>query len=255
MLEETRDRDQIIQRVAALDVGKAELTCCVRVPGQSGSGGRLGGGPDLPDDDPLAAGHGRPAGRVGRDPGGDGGYQRLLEGGLLPAGSGRLRGLAGQCPRRQAPPRTAQDRHAGRGLAVQAGRAADAAAQLRAATTDPAAAGRGPLPGRSGGGTDRREAAGREAAGGRPDQTLGGRERHLRGLRPRHAGRAASRRARPQGPQPSWPGPGCAPNSARWRRRSPGSSPTSTPSCSPRCWPEWTPWTPTWPTSTPSSPS
>jgi transposase len=41
MLEETCDRDQIIQRVAALDVGKAELTCCVRVPGQSGSDRRL----------------------------------------------------------------------------------------------------------------------------------------------------------------------------------------------------------------------
>jgi transposase len=41
VLEETRDRDQIIQRVAALDVGKAELTCCVRVPGQGGSGRRL----------------------------------------------------------------------------------------------------------------------------------------------------------------------------------------------------------------------
>jgi hypothetical protein len=41
MLEETHDNDQIIQRVAALDVGKAELTCCVRVPGQGGSGRRL----------------------------------------------------------------------------------------------------------------------------------------------------------------------------------------------------------------------
>jgi hypothetical protein len=41
VLEETRDSDQIIQRVAALDVGKAELTCCVRVPGQGGSGRRL----------------------------------------------------------------------------------------------------------------------------------------------------------------------------------------------------------------------
>jgi hypothetical protein len=40
-LEETRDSDKIIQRVAALDVGKAELTCCVRVPGQGGSGRRL----------------------------------------------------------------------------------------------------------------------------------------------------------------------------------------------------------------------
>jgi transposase len=38
MLEETHDRDQIIQRVAALDVGKAELACCVRVPGQGRSG-------------------------------------------------------------------------------------------------------------------------------------------------------------------------------------------------------------------------
>jgi transposase len=41
VLEETHDSDQIIQRVAALDVGKAELTCCVRVPGQGGSGRRL----------------------------------------------------------------------------------------------------------------------------------------------------------------------------------------------------------------------
>jgi hypothetical protein len=41
VLEETYDSDQIIQRVAALDVGKAELTCCVRVPGQGGSGRRL----------------------------------------------------------------------------------------------------------------------------------------------------------------------------------------------------------------------
>src|SRR5215217_5325194 len=38
VLEETHDSDQIIQRVAALDVGKAELTCCVRVPGQGRSG-------------------------------------------------------------------------------------------------------------------------------------------------------------------------------------------------------------------------
>jgi len=41
VLEETHDRDQIIQRVAALDVGKAELTCCARVPGPGSSGRRL----------------------------------------------------------------------------------------------------------------------------------------------------------------------------------------------------------------------
>src|SRR5512133_3399158 len=152
-------------------------------------------------------------------------------------------------------PGTAQDRHAGRGLAVQARRAADAAAQLRP-----------PRPIRQLGDVTRYRAdlvaartaetqRGEQAAGGRPDQTVGGRLRHLRGVGAGHAGRAGGRRARPQGPQPGWPGPGCAPNSARWRRRSVGSSPTSTPSCSPRCWPGWTRWTPTWPSWTPSLPS
>ena len=35
MLEETQETEEIIQRVAALDIGKAELACCVRVPGTS----------------------------------------------------------------------------------------------------------------------------------------------------------------------------------------------------------------------------
>jgi transposase len=34
MLEETEDHEQLIERVAALDIGKAELVCCVRVPGE-----------------------------------------------------------------------------------------------------------------------------------------------------------------------------------------------------------------------------
>ena len=33
MLEESRDAGEIIARVAALDIGKAEFVCCVRVPG------------------------------------------------------------------------------------------------------------------------------------------------------------------------------------------------------------------------------
>jgi len=41
VLEETQETEEIIERVAALDVGKAELTCCVRVPGQGGSDRRL----------------------------------------------------------------------------------------------------------------------------------------------------------------------------------------------------------------------
>ena len=41
MLEETNDREEVIARVAALDIGKAELVCCVRVPGQGKRGKRL----------------------------------------------------------------------------------------------------------------------------------------------------------------------------------------------------------------------
>jgi transposase len=40
VLEETQDREELIERVAALDIGKAELVCCIRVPG-AGKRGRL----------------------------------------------------------------------------------------------------------------------------------------------------------------------------------------------------------------------
>ena len=41
MLEETQETEEIIQRVAALDIGKAELVCCIRVPGAGRRGKRL----------------------------------------------------------------------------------------------------------------------------------------------------------------------------------------------------------------------
>ncbi|MGW5731725.1 MULTISPECIES: IS110 family RNA-guided transposase [Streptomyces] len=41
MLAEVQDYEEIIERVAALDIGKAELVCCARVPGEGGSGRRL----------------------------------------------------------------------------------------------------------------------------------------------------------------------------------------------------------------------
>jgi len=40
VLEETHDTEELIARVAALDIGKAELVCCVRVPSAQGSGKR-----------------------------------------------------------------------------------------------------------------------------------------------------------------------------------------------------------------------
>jgi len=36
MLAESHDEEQIIARVAALDIGKAELVCCVRLPARRG---------------------------------------------------------------------------------------------------------------------------------------------------------------------------------------------------------------------------
>jgi transposase len=41
VLEQTQEREEIIERVAALDIGKASLVCCVRVPDETGSGRRL----------------------------------------------------------------------------------------------------------------------------------------------------------------------------------------------------------------------
>jgi hypothetical protein len=41
VLEETQDEQEIIERVAALDIGKAELVCCVRVPDPRGGSRRV----------------------------------------------------------------------------------------------------------------------------------------------------------------------------------------------------------------------
>jgi transposase len=41
MLEEDQQTEEIVARVAALDIGKAELVCCVRVPDENRPGRRL----------------------------------------------------------------------------------------------------------------------------------------------------------------------------------------------------------------------
>jgi transposase len=40
VLQETNDTEELIERIAALDIGKAELTCCVRAPSPTASGKR-----------------------------------------------------------------------------------------------------------------------------------------------------------------------------------------------------------------------
>ena len=139
MLEETQETEEIIQRVAALDVGKAELTCCVRVPGQGRSGRRLQEVRAyqtmtrwlLVMTDRLAE---LGVTRVVMEATSDywKGVYYLLEAHGFEVWLVNARDVKHL-------PGTAQDRHAGCGLAVQARRAADAAAQLRATTGDPAA--------------------------------------------------------------------------------------------------------------------
>ena len=41
MLEDAKDTEELIRRVAALDIGKAQLVCCVRVPSPTQPGRRL----------------------------------------------------------------------------------------------------------------------------------------------------------------------------------------------------------------------
>jgi transposase len=41
VLTRTQDDEEIIERVAALDIGKAELVCCLRVPDEDHPGKRV----------------------------------------------------------------------------------------------------------------------------------------------------------------------------------------------------------------------
>jgi len=41
VLHETEDREEIVERIAALDIGKAEVVCCVRVPSDTTPGRRM----------------------------------------------------------------------------------------------------------------------------------------------------------------------------------------------------------------------
>ena len=77
MLAETHDTEEIIERVAALDIGKAEAVCCARVPREGNTGSAPAGGWHLADHDPVPAGAVGPPALPGRDPSGHGSHLRL----------------------------------------------------------------------------------------------------------------------------------------------------------------------------------
>ena len=139
MLTETQDNEEIIARVAALDIGKAELVCCARVPDEDRPG-------RLQEVETYAtmtrslvsmADRLRCLGvtRVVMEATSD--YWKPVFYLLEAAGSGDL---AGERQGREAPAGAARDRQAGRGMAGQGRRAADDPAGLRPPAGDPAAA-------------------------------------------------------------------------------------------------------------------
>ena len=80
------DDEETIARVAALDIGKAELVCCVRVPGAGCLEETITGGLDPFDDDQVVGRSGESPGRPACRASGDGGDLRLLAAGVLHAG-------------------------------------------------------------------------------------------------------------------------------------------------------------------------
>jgi hypothetical protein len=195
VLEETQDNDQIIQRVAALDVGKAELTCCIRVPGQGGLGRRLQEVRTYPTMTRSLL--------VMADRLGELGVTRVV----MEATSDYWRSpfylleahgfetwLVNARDVKHLPGRPKTDRLDAVWLCKLAERQMLRPSfvpprpirQLRQVTRY-----RADLVAVRTAETQRVE----QAAGGRPDQTVGGGQRHLRGLRPGHAGRADRGRA------------------------------------------------------------
>ena len=140
MFAESRDDEQIIERVAALDIGKAEIVCCIRLPAADG-GRRV---QEVSTHSTMVTSLCELANRlVGL------GIERVV----MEATSDYWRppfylfeahGLDPWLVNAKDVkhlPGPAQDRPAGRGVAVQGRRAADAAAQLR--PTRPTSAGCG----------------------------------------------------------------------------------------------------------------
>jgi hypothetical protein len=139
-VEETDEAVDLVERVCALDIGKAALTACIRVshddqPGHRRQEVREHATTTRSLLDLAARLHAAGVTLVAMEATSD-----LLEAGVLPAGSRRIHLLAAQRPPRQERPRPPQDRQARCGVAGQGPRAGHVPAQLRAASPDPPAA-------------------------------------------------------------------------------------------------------------------
>ncbi|WP_418605279.1 hypothetical protein [Georgenia sp. SUBG003] len=87
-MEVAADEEQIVERVAALDIGKGEVVCCARVPGPHRRRMQEVRTVATMTADLLALADW--LGGPGGDPGSDGGDVRLLEATVLWARGGRV---------------------------------------------------------------------------------------------------------------------------------------------------------------------
>ena len=117
---ETQENEEIIERVAALDIGKPDLVCCLRVPDEDHRGRRL---QEVDSYSTMTRPLLSMADRLrlsGGDAGGDGGDVGLLEAAFYTCW--RAAGFEAWLVNAQDVkhlPGPAEDRQAGRGLAVQ----------------------------------------------------------------------------------------------------------------------------------------
>ena len=85
MEELTEEPAELVERVAALDIGKASLVCCVRMPHESRLGARRQEVRTYGTVTPALLETAGLAGLPGRHPGSDRGHLRVLEAAVLPA--------------------------------------------------------------------------------------------------------------------------------------------------------------------------
>lgn len=119
MLAESRDEEQIIARVAALDIGKAELVCCVRVPASAGGKRRL---QEVSTHSTMTKSLIELANRLVElrvERVVMGGDVVVLEAGVVPIGGTRAQPVVSQRPRCQTSARSTENRCAGCCVVVQ----------------------------------------------------------------------------------------------------------------------------------------
>ena len=206
MLEQAQDDEQIIARVAALDIGKAEVMCCIRVPGDASARRRrqeVQAYSTMTRSLLVMADRLRElrVTRVVMEATSD--YWKPVF--YLLEAHGFDPWLVNAKDVKHLPGRPKTDKLDAVWLCKIAERQMTRPSfippppirQLRDLTR---------YRGRSGLGPHRREEPSREAARGRPDQTLRRRHEHLRSVRPRHDGRPDRRGTRPESASADGPG-------------------------------------------------